>query len=94
VPALLPLIDPARATSGVTIEAIRAMARIGMRASPAHQTALHPRFEPDGARRDAAALGESAATVSVDAFVDFLGDPLPTVGAALQAFAKRDDDTF
>ena len=41
------------------------------------------------------ALGESAATVSVDAFIDFVGDPMPTVRlAALQGFAKRDDDTF
>ena len=41
------------------------------------------------------ALGDSAAAVSVDAFVDFLGDPQPTVRlAALQGFAKRDDDSF
>jgi cyclophilin family peptidyl-prolyl cis-trans isomerase len=41
------------------------------------------------------ALGESAATVNVDAFVDFMGDPSPVVRlAALQGFAKRDDDSF
>ncbi len=41
------------------------------------------------------ALGESAAAVSVDAFVDFLGDPQTTVRvAALQGFSKRDDDSF
>ncbi|RPI52002.1 MAG: hypothetical protein EHM55_17570 [Acidobacteria bacterium] len=97
VPALLPLIDPARATSGVAIEAIRAMARIGdARGEPVLTKLLYTRgLNPMVRAETLLALGESAATVSVDAFVDFLGDPLPTVRlAALQAFAKRDDDSF
>jgi cyclophilin family peptidyl-prolyl cis-trans isomerase/HEAT repeat protein len=97
VPVLLPLIDPSRATSAPTIEAIRAMARIGdARGEPALTKLLYTRgLNPMVRAETLLALGESAATVSVDAFVDFLGDPLPTVRlAALQAFARRDDDSF
>ena len=97
VPVLLPLIDPSRATSGTTIEAIRAMGRIGdARGEPVLTKLLYTRgLNPMVRAETLLALGESAGTVSNDAFVDFLGDPLPTVRlAALQAFAKRDDDTF
>ncbi len=97
VPLLLPLIDAARASSGATIEAIRAMGRIGdARGEPVLTTLLYTRgMNPMVRAETLLALGDSAAQVSVDAFVDFLGDPLPTVRlAALQGFAKRDDDTF
>ena len=97
VPELLPLIDASRATSGSTIEAIRAMGRIGdARGEPALTKLLYTRgMHPMVRAETLLALGESAATVSVDAFIDFVGDPMPTVRlAALQGFAKRDDDTF
>ncbi len=97
VPELLPLIDPAPAASGVTIEAIRALSRIGdARGEPALTKLLYTRgLNPMVRAETLLALGASAADVSVDAFVDFMGDPLPTVRlAALQGFAKRDDDTF
>jgi cyclophilin family peptidyl-prolyl cis-trans isomerase/HEAT repeat protein len=97
VPVILPLIDAAHATSGVTIEAIRAMARIGdERGEPVLIKLLYTRgMNPMVRAETLLALGESAANVSVDAFVDFLGDPSPTVRvAALQGFARRDDDTF
>lgn len=97
VPVLLPLIDPSRATSAATIEAIRAMGRIGdAQGEPALSTLLYTRGLNQMTRAETLlALGDSAAAVSTDAFVDFLGDPSPTVRlAALQGFAKRDDDTF
>jgi HEAT repeat protein/cyclophilin family peptidyl-prolyl cis-trans isomerase len=97
VPVLLPLIDPTHATSAVTVEAIRALGRIGdARAEPVLTKLLYTRgLNPMARAETLLALGESAGEVSVDAFVDFMGDPLPTVRlAALQGFAKRDDDTF
>jgi cyclophilin family peptidyl-prolyl cis-trans isomerase/HEAT repeat protein len=97
VPVLLPLIDAKSATSGTTIEAIRAMARIGdAEGEPVLTKLLYTRgLNPMARAETLLALGESAGTVSVDAFVDFLGDPLPTVRlAALQGVAKRDDDMF
>ncbi len=97
VPALLPLIDPSRATSGVAIQAIRALARIGdARGEPPLSKLLYTRgLNPMVRAETLLALGESSAMVNVDSFVDFLGDPLPTVRlAALQGFAKRDDDSF
>ena len=97
VPVLLPLIDASGATSGSTIEAIRAMGRIGdARGEPALTKLLYTRgLNPMVRAETLLALGGSAATVSVDVFVDFLGDPLPTVRlAALQGFARRGDDTF
>jgi cyclophilin family peptidyl-prolyl cis-trans isomerase/HEAT repeat protein len=97
VPLLLPLIEPSRATSGPAIEAIRAMGRIGdASGEPVLTKLLYTRgLNPMVRAETLLALGDSAATVSIDAFVDFLGDPLPTVRlAALQGFAKRDDDTF
>jgi cyclophilin family peptidyl-prolyl cis-trans isomerase/HEAT repeat protein len=97
VPVLLPLVDAAHATSAVTIEAIRALGRIGdARAEPVLTKLLYTRgLNPMVRAETLLALGESAGEVSVDAFVDFMGDSLPTVRlAALQGFAKRDDDTF
>lgn len=97
VPVLLPLIDAAGAASGPTVEAIRAMARIGdARGEPALVKLLYTRgLHPMVRAETLLALGDSAAAVSVDAFVDFLGDPLPIVRlAALQGFSKREDDTF
>jgi cyclophilin family peptidyl-prolyl cis-trans isomerase len=97
VPVLLPFIDASRAASGVTIEAIRAIGRIGdARGEPALTKLLYTRgLNPMVRAETLLALGDSAATVSVDAFIDFMGDPLPNVRlAALQGFAKRDDDTF
>ena len=97
VPVLLPLIDSAHATSAVTIEAIRAFAKIGdPRGEPALTKLLYSRGLNQMVRAETLlALGESAGEVSVDAFVDFMGDPSPTVRlAALQGFARRDDDTF
>ncbi len=97
VPVLLPLIDASSAASGPGIEAIRAMGRIGdARGEPALTKLLYTRgLNPMVRAETLLALGDSAAAVSVDAFVDFLGDTLPTVRlAALQGFAKRDDDTF
>lgn len=97
VPLLLPLIEASRATSGPTVEAIRAMGRIGdARGEPALTKLLYTRgLNPMVRAETLLALGDSAGTVSVDAFVDFLGDPLPAVRlAALQGFAKRGDDTF
>ena len=97
VPVLLPLIDAARATSAPTIEAIRALGRIGdARAEPLLTKLLYTRgLNPMVRAETLLALGDSAGAVSVDAFVDFLGDPLPSVRlAALQGFAKRDDDSF
>jgi len=97
VPVLLPLIDPSRAASAVTIEAIRAMGRIGdASGEPVLTKFLYTRgLNPMARAETLLALGDSAGDVSVDAFVDFLGDPLPTVRlAALQGFAKRGDDTF
>src|SRR5688500_2454894 len=97
VPLLLPLIESSRGTSAPTIEAIRAMGRIGdARGEPVLTKLLYTRgLNPMVRAETLLALGDSAATVSTDAFVDFLGDPLPTVRlAALQGFAKRDDDAF
>ena len=97
VPVLLPLIDASHAASASTIEAIRAMARIGdARGEPVLTKLLYSRgLNPMVRAETLLALGESAGTVSVDAFIDFFGDPHPTVRlAALQGFAKRDDDTF
>jgi cyclophilin family peptidyl-prolyl cis-trans isomerase/HEAT repeat protein len=94
---LLPLIESAHVPSGAGIEAIRAMGRIGdERGAPVLTKLLYTRgLHPMVRAETLLALGGSAATVSVDAFVDFLGDPSPTVRlAALQGFAKRDDDTF
>jgi cyclophilin family peptidyl-prolyl cis-trans isomerase/HEAT repeat protein len=97
VPVLLPYIDASRAASGSTLEAIRAMGRIGdARGEPALTKLLYTRgLSPTVRAETLLALGDSAAAVSVDAFIDFLGDPMPLVRlAALQGFAKRDDDTF
>lgn len=97
VPLLLPLIDAAHAMSAPGIEAIRALARIGdARGEPLLTKLLYTRgLSPTVRAETLLALGDSAGTVSVDAFVDFLGDPLPMVRlAALQGFAKRDDDSF
>lgn len=97
VPLLLPLIEATRAGSGVTIEAIRAMGRIGdARGEAPLSKLLYTRgLNPMVRAETLQALGESAAPVSVDAFVDFLADPLPVVRlAALQGFAKRGDETF
>jgi len=97
VPVVLPLLDPSRATNALTIEAIRAMGRIGDAAgAPVLTKLLYTRgLNPMARAETLLALGESAGDVSVDAFVDFVGDPLPTVRlAALQGFAKRGDDTF
>ena len=97
VPLLLPLIDPARVDSAVTLEAIRAAGRIGDgQAEPLLMKLLYTRgLNPLVRAETLLALGDSAAAVSVDAFVDFLGDPQPTVRvAALQGFSKRDDDSF
>ena len=73
------------------------MARIGdARGEPPLSKLLYTRgLNPMVRAETLLALGESSAMVNVDAFVDFLGDPLPTVRlAALQGFAKRDDDSF
>ena len=97
VPVILASIDAAHATSGVTIEAIRAIARIGdERGEPVLTKFLYTRgLNPMARAETLLALGASDGPVSVDAFVDFMGDPLPNVRlAALQGFAKRDDDTF
>jgi cyclophilin family peptidyl-prolyl cis-trans isomerase/HEAT repeat protein len=97
VPVLLPLIEASSAASGPGIEAIRAMGRIGdARGEPALTKLLYTRgLNPMVRAETLLALGDSAAAVSVDAFVDFLGNPSPTVRlAALQGFAKREDDTF
>ena len=97
LPVLLPLIDPARADSAVTLEAIRAVGRIGdAEAEPLLMKLLYTRgLDPMVRAETLLALGDSAAAVSVDAFVDFLSDPQPTVRvAALQGFSKRDDDSF
>jgi len=97
VPILLPWIDASRAASPTAIEAIRALARIGdARGEPPLTKLLYTRgLNPMVRAETLLALGESAAEVTSDAFVDFLGDPLPTVRlAALQGFAKRGDDTF
>jgi cyclophilin family peptidyl-prolyl cis-trans isomerase/HEAT repeat protein len=97
LPVVLPLIDPAHTDSGPTLEAIRAAGRLGdAEAEPLLMKLLYTRGLNPMVRAEALlALGESAAPVSVDAFVDFLGDPQPTVRvAALQGFAKRDDDSF
>ncbi len=97
VPVLLPLIDPVHAMSGPGIEAIRALGRIGdASGEPLLTKLLYTRgLNPMVRAETLLALGDSAANVSIDAFVDFLGDPLPMVRlAALQGFAKRDDDSF
>jgi cyclophilin family peptidyl-prolyl cis-trans isomerase len=97
VPLIVPVIDAAHATSGVTIEAIRAIGRIGdARGEPALTKLLYTRgLNPMVRAETLLALGDSAANVSIDAFVDFMGDPLPTVRlAALQGFSKRGDDAF
>ncbi len=97
VPVLLPLLDASHAASAPGIEAIRAIGRIGdASAEAALMKLLYTRgLNPMVRAETLLALGDSAAAVSVDAFVDFMGDPSPTVRlAALQGFAKRDDDTF
>jgi HEAT repeat protein/cyclophilin family peptidyl-prolyl cis-trans isomerase len=97
VPLLLPLVDTARATSGPTIEAVRALGRIGdERAAGPLVKFAYSRDLPPMVRAEAlTALGEVAGTVSPDVFVDFLGDRSPAVRmAALQALSKRDEETF
>ena len=95
VALLLPLIDASLASNPSTVEAIRAMARIGdARGEPVLTKLLYSRgLNPMVRAETLLALGESSGAVSVDSFIDFLGDPNPTVRrAALQAFAKRDDE--
>jgi cyclophilin family peptidyl-prolyl cis-trans isomerase/HEAT repeat protein len=97
VPALLALVDPARAESGPVIQAIRALGRIGDdRAIPVLSRLLYTRgMNPMARAETLLALGESTSAISEDTFVDFLGDQSPTVRlAALQAYARRDEDTF
>ncbi len=78
VPVILESIDAAHATSGVTIEAIRAIGRIGdERGEPVLTKLLYTRgLNPMARAETLLALGESDGPVSVDAFVDFMGDPL------------------
>ena len=97
VPLLLPLLDSTHAESALTLEAIRAVGRIGdAHAEPLLMKLLYTRgLNPMVRAETLLALGDSAGAVSVDAFVDFLVDPQPTVRvAALQGFSKRDDDSF
>jgi cyclophilin family peptidyl-prolyl cis-trans isomerase/HEAT repeat protein len=97
VPVLLPLIDPARANSASTIEAIRALGRIGDERAAAPLTKLlYTRgLNPMVRAETLLALGDSSGMVHPDAFVDFLADPSPVVrSAALRGFAKRGEDTF
>jgi cyclophilin family peptidyl-prolyl cis-trans isomerase/HEAT repeat protein len=97
VETLLPLLEPARAVTPPGIEAIRALARLrDSRAEPALMKLLYVRgLNPMVRAETLMALGESDASVNVDAFVDFLGDPLPVVRvAALRGFSKREDETF
>jgi cyclophilin family peptidyl-prolyl cis-trans isomerase/HEAT repeat protein len=97
VPLLLPLIDVAQSTSGPTIEAIRALGRIGdERAAERLVKFVYSRDLPPMVRAETlSALGEAAGEVSPDAFVDFLGDRSPMVRiAALQALSRRDEETF
>jgi HEAT repeat protein/cyclophilin family peptidyl-prolyl cis-trans isomerase len=97
VPALLALVDPTRATSGPTIEAIGALGRIGdERAVPALTKMLYTRgLHPMARAETLLALGGSSGAVNPDAFVDFLADPAPSVRiAALRGFAQRDEDNF
>lgn len=97
VPLLLTFVDPVRPTKGPTIEGIRALGRIGdERAVPILTKLLYTRGMNAMVRAETLlALGDSAGTVNPDAFIDFLADPAPSVrAAALQGFAKRDEDTF
>jgi HEAT repeat protein len=66
VPVLLPLIDPARATSGPTIQAIRDLARIGdARGEPVLTKLLYARgLNPMIRAETLLALGESAVVAS------------------------------
>ena len=97
VPVLLPLIDPANPASGVSIEAIRALGRIGdSRASEVLLKIVRTTGANAMARAEAvlAAAGTGVDT-SQDLFVDLLADSAPVVrSAALQALGKADDDAF
>jgi HEAT repeat protein/cyclophilin family peptidyl-prolyl cis-trans isomerase len=98
VPVLLPLVDPAASNSGVTIESIRALGRIGdPRAAKAFLSVL--RVPGVGAMVRAETLlalgGLPADPETQEYFVDYLADPSPVVrAAAIQALAKVDDDSF
>jgi cyclophilin family peptidyl-prolyl cis-trans isomerase/HEAT repeat protein len=98
VPLLLQLIDLAQPGSGPSIQAMRALGRIGDARSAAPLLAvLRARTSPTAARAEAllalGALPPDPATQEY--FVDFLSDPSPLIrAAALQALAKADDDSF
>jgi HEAT repeat protein/cyclophilin family peptidyl-prolyl cis-trans isomerase len=96
-PLLVPLLDPAQATSGPAIEAIRAAGRIGDDSTiePLTKLLYTRGLNPAVRVETLLALGDATGVVNPDAFVDFLGDPSPSVRlAALQAMARRDDDPF
>ena len=97
VPLLLPLIDAAHATSATTLEAIHAAGRIGddRFVAPLMKLLYARGLNPTARAETLLALGDASGAVTPDAFIDFLGDPSPSVRlAALQAIAKRDDESF
>jgi cyclophilin family peptidyl-prolyl cis-trans isomerase/HEAT repeat protein len=97
VAALLPMLDASRPVSGVTIEAIRALGRLGDgRASePLLRIARGAGFSPTVRAEALLAAASAGADTTQDLFIDLLSDPSPTVrAAALQGLARNDDDTF
>jgi cyclophilin family peptidyl-prolyl cis-trans isomerase/HEAT repeat protein len=98
VPVLLPLVDPARSNTGPAVEAIRALGRIGdPRASPPLLAVARAPITVPTVRAEAllALAGLPPDPTVQEYLIDFLSDSSPVVrSAALQAFAKGEDDTF
>ena len=97
VPVLLTLVDPAAPSSGPTIEAIRALGRIGdpRAAQPLMKIVSGTGINPMVRAEAILAAATTAVDTTQDFFVDLLADPSPVVrSAALDTFAKGDDDTF
>jgi cyclophilin family peptidyl-prolyl cis-trans isomerase/HEAT repeat protein len=100
VPVLLPLLAGARVfteASGPTVEAIRALGQIGdpRAAQPLLAIVGAPAVNPMVRAEAILAASNVGVDTTQDVFVDLLADRSPVVrSAALQAFAKGDDDTF
>jgi len=97
VPILIPMIDAANPTSGITIEAVRALGSIGdaRAADPLTKLARTPGIPPMLRAEALRAAAASGLDTTQDFVIDMLSDPAPTVrAAAFQVVSKNDDDSF
>ena len=97
VPILLSMVDAANPTSGVTIEAVRALGGIADKraADPLTKLARSPAVPPTLRAEALRAAAASGLDTTEDFVIDLLSDPAPTVrAAAFQVVSKNDDDSF